>query len=177
MQPIHSLEYDLTTELATQVQQTLARWELRRGWRRDVRVLAGAGVFAALIIWLGLEGWIAPTVGGGLMCLLMLFALVAVFRRWAMARGAAWTVLLALQTSDRRVRIEFGEERLRMETELFRGEGAWTELEEVVVFSSFWMLRLSNGGQILLPGSAVSSELEAFLRAKALQVMVPIRQE
>jgi len=72
-----------------------------------------------------------------------------------------------LHTTDRRVRIEFAEDRLRMETEFFRGEGAWTELDDVVVFAGFWVLRLSNGGQVVIPGSLVSPELEAFIRAKA----------
>ena len=62
------------------------------------------------------------------------------------------------------------EDRLRLETEFFRGEGAWTELDDVVVFDRFWVLRLSNGGQVVIPGSMVSPELEAFIRAKAQQV-------
>lgn len=33
-------------------------------------------------------------------------------------------VALALHTTDRRVRVEFDEERVRLETDFFRGEGA-----------------------------------------------------
>ena len=50
MQPIHSVEYELTSELATEIQRTLLRWELRRGWRQDLPVLVGALVFAAAIV-------------------------------------------------------------------------------------------------------------------------------
>jgi hypothetical protein len=176
MQPIHSLEYELTSELATEVTRTLVRWQLRRGWRRDVSLLAGVMLFAVLIIWLSLRGWILPGVGGGLMAVLMLFALGAVLRRWAMARGAALTALLGLHTSDRRVRIEFSDERVRLETEFFRGEGAWTELDEVVIFPGYWLLQFSNGGHIMVPGQLVSSELQAFIRAKAQQAMAPMCQ-
>src|SRR5262249_42187843 len=79
MRPIHAVEYELTSELATEIHRALLRWELRRGWRQDVPLFGGAAAFAALIVWLSLEGWILPTVGGGLMCLMMLFVLGAVF--------------------------------------------------------------------------------------------------
>src|SRR5437870_8339100 len=174
MQPIHSVEYEVTSEMVGEIQRTLVRWELRRGWRRDVPFFLGGLVFATLIIWLGLAGWIAPAVAGGLMCVVMLFVIGAVLRRWSAARGAAMTTLLALHASDRRIHIDFGEERVRLETEFFRGEGAWTELDEVVVFPAFWVLYLSNGGQILIPSQLVSPELEAFIRAKAEQLMAPI---
>src|SRR5262252_847244 len=107
MQPIHSIEYEVASELATEVQGKLVRWELRRSWRRDLPILLGAAAFAALIVWLGLAGWILPSVGGGLLCVVMLFVVGAIFRRWALSRGAAVTALLALHTTDRRVRIEF----------------------------------------------------------------------
>jgi hypothetical protein len=176
MQPIHSIEYELTTELANDVQRTLVRWEFRRSWRRDAPVFLGALLIAAAIAWLTLQSWILPTVGGGLMCLLSLFVIAALFRLWSISRGAVAATLLPLHTSDRQVRIEFGEERVRLEMEYFRGEGAWTELDEVVVFAGFWVLYLSNGGQILIPGPLVSPELDSFIRAKAQQVLAPIRQ-
>jgi hypothetical protein len=174
MQPVHSIEYELTSELATEIQRMLLPWELRRGWRRDVPAFLGALAIAGLIIWLGLAGWILPGVGGGLLCLVMLFVMIAVFRRWSSSRATIAIALLALHSSDRRVRIDFAEERVRLETEFFRGEGAWTELDEVVVFPSIWLLHLSNGGQMVVPASLVSPELEAFIRAKAEQVMAPI---
>jgi hypothetical protein len=82
---------------------------------------------------------------------------------------------LALQSPDRRVRLEFSAERVRLETEFFRGEGAWTELSEVVIFADFWVLHLSNGGQILIPAASLSPELEAFIRAKAEEVTAAVR--
>jgi hypothetical protein len=176
MQPIHSVEYELTSELATEIHRTLLRWELRRGWRQDLPVFAGALAFAALIIWLSLAGWILPGVGGGLMCLVMLFVVGAVYRRRSFAHAAVMIPLLALHTSDRRVRIEFWEERVRLETEFFRGEGTWEELDEVVIFARFWVLHLSNGGKIVVPGDSVSPELDALVRAKAQEVMAPVRQ-
>jgi hypothetical protein len=176
MQPVHSLEYELTSELATEIQRALLRWELKRSWRRELPVFCGAAVLAALIIWLGLTGWILPGVGGGLLGLLMLFVMVSLLRRLYGARATVASALLALQVSDRRVRIEFGEERLRLENEFFRGEGAWTELDDVVIFPSFWVLYLTNSGQVVIPGARMTPELEAFLRSKAEHVRVPIRQ-
>lgn len=81
MQPIHSLEYEVTTELAAEVQRALAGRELRRGWRRDLSVFFGALVFTALILWLGLQGWILPGVAGGLLGVVTLFVAGALFRR------------------------------------------------------------------------------------------------
>lgn len=175
MQPIHSLEYEVTSQMAAEVHRLLVRWQLRRTWRRDLPLFAGALVFAALIIWLGLEGWILPGVGGALLCLLTFFAVGAFYRRWSLAYGAAGTALLALHTSDRRVRIELGEERVRLETEFFRGEGAWDELEEIVLFPGYWLLQLTNGGQILMPAALVTPDLEAFLRERAREFAAPVR--
>jgi hypothetical protein len=169
MQPIHSLEYELTSAWATDVQRRLARWEWQRSRWRDGPQLAAALILGFLIIFAVLQGWMLPGVGGGLAALLTLFAIGAVFRRWAQSQGALATVLLALQTSDRRVRVEFADDRMRVETEFFRGEGAWNELDEVAVFNDFWVLYLTNGGRILLPTSSIKPELEAFLMTKAQQ--------
>jgi hypothetical protein len=84
--------------------------------------------------------------------------------------------VLALHTPDRRVRVEFWEERVRLEMEFFRGEGNWEELDEVVVFPRFWVLHLSNGGKVVVPAPLIAPELEALIRAKAEQVMAPVRQ-
>jgi hypothetical protein len=176
IQPIHSIEYELTSEFASEVRRTLVRWELRRSWRRDLPVFVGALLFAAMIAWLTLGGWLLPVVGGGLLCVVMFFVIGALGRRWSIANSASLIALLALHTTDRRVRIEFAEDRVRLETEFFRGEGAWTELDEVVVFPAYWLLYLSNGGQILAPARLVSAELEAFIRGKAEEVAAPVRQ-
>src|SRR5205814_7013905 len=130
MQPVHSVEYELTTEMATTIHRALVRREMRRGWRRDIPNLIGAAIFAILIITLGLTGLLMPGFGAGLLCVVALFIFGALYRRWSLSHAASTTVLLTLQTSDRRVRIEFADERVRLETEFFRGEGAWTELEE-----------------------------------------------
>jgi hypothetical protein len=175
MQPLHAIEYELTSEMATRIHRTLLRWQWRRDWRRDVPTLIGGLVFAALISWLALEGWMLPGFGAALLCVVVLFMMGAVYRRWALCSTGAVTALLALHASDRRVRIEFDQERLRLEGEFFRGEGTWRELDEVVVFDDFWVLRLSNSGQIVIPASLVVGDLEAFLRAKAQEVAAPIR--
>jgi hypothetical protein len=174
MQPIHAIEYELTSELATQIQRCLLRWELRRGRWQDLPVFVGALVFTVLILLLGLRGWIQPGFGAGLLCVVALAVGVALFRRRWATHVAIGTALVALHTSNRRVRIELAEDRLRMETEFFRGEGAWTELEDVVVFAGFWVLRLSNGGQVVIPGPLVPPGVEAFIRAKAQQVAAPV---
>src|SRR5262249_19382700 len=156
-----------TSEMATDIQRALLGFEMRRGWKRDVPVFLGALVFALLITWPVLAGWMLPAVGGGLLCLVALAVLGNVDRgRWA-AHLAATTAVVAVHMSDRRVRLEFHDQRVRMETEYFRGEGAWTELDEIVVFPSFWALYLANGGHIVIPGSLISSELKGFLHTKA----------
>src|SRR5262249_3094098 len=107
---------------------------------------------------------------------LTLFVIGAIYRRWAGARSVSLFAVLALGTSDRRVRIEFTEDRVRLETEFFRGEAAWTELDESVIFSSFWLLRFSNGGQIVLPSASISPALESFIRTQSQEVLAPVRQ-
>src|SRR5438105_6164664 len=105
MEPIHSVEYELTGELAMEVQRCLLRWELRRGRWQDAPVFVGALTFTILILWLGLRGWILPGVGGGLLCVVALAVIAALLRRRWAARAAIGTALVALHTTDRRVRI------------------------------------------------------------------------
>ena len=176
MEPLHLIEYELTSAVATEVRSTLVRWDLRHGWRRDVPGFLCALVLGAIIVWLGLGGWISLGVGGGLLCVVTLFVLGAVYRRWSRAHVASLMALLALHTSDRRVRIEFGEAHVRLETQFFRGEAAWTELDEALVFPDFWLLRFTNGGQIILPAATVSPALESFIRARAQENLAPIHQ-
>jgi hypothetical protein len=171
VEPIHAIEYELTSALAADIRMKLLRWELRRGWRRDLPLYLGTFLFAAIIIGLGLHGWILPGVGGGLLCLLTLLALGAVLRRRSSAYFSVGMALLAQQTQDRYVRVHFDDERVRVEMEHLRGEGAWVELDDIVVFDTFWTLQLSNGGRIVIPSSRLSPELESFLRAKADAVM------
>ena len=71
-------------------------------------------------------------------------------RRWGQARLAVAMALLAQQTNDRRVRIEFQDDHVLMEAEHFRGKGAWAELDAVIVFDGFWVLQLSNGGYLVV---------------------------
>lgn len=174
MQPIHTIEYELTSAWAAEIERTLARWEWRRGGWRDAPQFVAALVLAVLIVWLVVQGWVVPGVGGGLMALLTLLVIGTIFRRWSMARSTVATALLALHTSERRVRIDFGADRIRLEAEFFRGEGAWKELDEVMAFKDFWVLYLSNGGRILIPGTQVSPEVAAFIQAKAEEVGAPI---
>jgi len=176
MEPLHAIEYELTSALATDVQDTLVRWDFRRGWRRDVPFLLFALTFAVAIVWLGLAGWILPVVGGGLLFLVTLFAIGAIYRRWSGARTASLIAVLALGSSDRRVRIEFHDERVRLETEFFRGEAAWSELDEAVTFPSFWLLRFSNGGQVVIPSAKVSTALDSYIRARAQDVFAPVHK-
>ena len=173
-EPLHLIEYELTSELAKEVQRTLLRWDLRRGWPRDVPVLLCALCLGTLIVWLGLGGWISLGVAGGLLCVATFLALAAVYRRWSRAHMASLMALLALGTTDRRVRVEFVEARVRLETEFFRGEAAWTELDEAVVFPAFWLLRFSNGGQIMLPAATISPALESFIRDRAQEALAPV---
>lgn len=176
MGPVHSIEYELTTELAANIQRTLLRWQLRRGWRRDLLAFITVLGVAGIIIWLWLGEWIPTGMGAVLLFVVVFFGMVSIARRWSRARAGAATAILGLYSSDRRVHIELADERVRLETEFFRGEGAWTELDAVVVFDGFWALLLSNGGQIVIPGSMMSGELEKFLRAKARQVMAPVHE-
>src|ERR1041384_4833448 len=173
MEPLHVIEYELTSEMATEMQQAMLRFEARRGWRPELPKFVGAAVCALLILVPVLAGWMAPLVGGGLLCLVALFILGAIFRHRLHAHAAASMAMIALHTPDRRVRVEFHEQRVRMETEYFRGEGAWTELDEIVIFPSFWALYLSNGGQIVIPSALASPELQEFLHAKAEEALAP----
>lgn len=176
MEPRHALEYELTSELATDVQRTLLRFALWSGWRRDLPLILGWAAFALLLACPVLIGWLSPGIGGGILFLATFFVLCTIYGRRTHAYWAATSAVVALHTADRRVRLEFHEQRVVMETEYFRGEGAWTELEDVVIFPTFWALRFSNSGHVVIPSPLVTPELHAFLHAKAEEAVAPVRR-
>ena len=65
MEPVHTVEYELTSALATDIQRKLLRWEIRRGWRRDLHLYVGTFVFAALIVGLGWKDGSSPVLAAG----------------------------------------------------------------------------------------------------------------
>jgi hypothetical protein len=174
MEPVHAIEYELTSALASNVHDKLLRWERRRGRRHDLPLYVGTLVFAAIILTLVFQGWILPGVGGGLLAVLTLFAFGALMRRRSHARTAVEMALLARHMNSRHVRIEFFDERVRMEMEYMQGQGDWSELDQLIIFDGFWVLQLANGGALVVPNTLLSAELEAFLRGKAEQVMAPV---
>ena len=177
MEPAHALEYELTSELANDIQRTLLRFSMRHGWRRDLPLILGWLVFALLLAWPVLAGWMWPGLAGGILFIATLIVLCTIYgRRWR-AYTSATSAIVALHMPDRRVRLEFHEQRVCMETEYIRGEGAWTELEEIVVFPTFWALRFSNEGHIVIPRTFVTPELQSFLHAKAAQAMVDVEHQ
>jgi hypothetical protein len=141
MEPIHAIEYELTTAQAGEVHRQLLGWELRRAWRRGIPNCALATVLCVLLIALAFEGWILPAVAGGLLCLVTFFVLIGEFMRLSRARMAVGMALLGLHAEDRRVRVEFTEGHVRLEREHFHGRGEWSELDEVVVLRPFHRLQ------------------------------------
>lgn len=174
MEPAHAIEYVLTTEIATEIQRELLRFALRGWWRKDLPVLLWGVVLALLLALPVMAGWLTPGVGGGLLCMVTLFVLGSLFRRRWHAQAAASTAVIGLYSSDRRVRLEFLDDRVRMETEMLRGEAAWTELDELVEFPSFWSLSFSNGGHVAIPTGHLSADLRSFLENKAREASAPL---
>ena len=77
MEPKHTVEYELTTEMATEIQRTLLPAVLRHAWRRDVPVILGWLVAALSLAGPVLAGWLSPGVGGGLLFFATLLGLGA----------------------------------------------------------------------------------------------------
>src|SRR5262245_38121136 len=169
MEPLHAIEYELTSELAADVQRNMLRHAARHAWRRELPLLLGWLVFAGLLAWPVVGGWWSPGIGGAVLFLVTLVVLCTVYRRRWQDYAAVMTAVAGFHMANRRVRLEFHEKRLLMETEMFRGEGAWSELDEVIAFANSWALRFSNGGQVVIPAALVTPELKSFLEARAAE--------
>jgi hypothetical protein len=160
--------------MASEIQRDLLRFALRGWWRKDLPVLLWGVVLAFLLAIPVMVGWLLPGVGGGLLCLVTLFVLASLLRRRWHAQAAAGTAVIGLYSSDRRVRLEFLDDGVRMETEMLRGEAAWTELDELVEFPTFWSLSFSNGGHIAIPTALLSADLRSYLENKAHEASAPL---
>jgi hypothetical protein len=175
-QTLHTVEFELTEDLVSDFTRLWIDREVYP-WRRTLPQLALAIVLAACIILLGLNGWIAPIVAGGLMLILAFPVGVAMVRRRSMHIMATWTTLfVAQQGGDRRVRVHFGDERIQMETGMGETGAAWKDLDEVVIFPGFWVLRCMPLGQFMVPASALTPEVDAFIRGKAHEVSAVVRE-
>ena len=175
-QTLHTVDFELSEDLVSDFTRLWIDREVYP-WRRTLPQALLAILLAACIILLGLHGWIAPVVAGGLMLILAFPVGMAIVRRRHMHQMAVWTTLLmAQQGGDRRVRVHFSDERIQMETGMGETGAAWKDLDEVVIFPGFWVLRCMPLGQFMVPAAVVTPELDAFIRHKAEEAGALVRQ-
>lgn len=176
MQTSHTVEFELTEDLVSDFTRLWIDRELYP-WRRTLPQALLAVLLAASIIVLGLNGWIAPAVAGGLMLVLAFPVGMAIVRRRSMHLMATWTTMLvAQQGGERRIRVHFSDDRIQMETGMGETGATWKDLDEVVIISGYWVLRCLPLGQFVLPAAAVTPELDAFIRRKAAEAGAAVRR-
>lgn len=175
IQTLHEVEFELTEDQIADYARVLINRDIYGGWKQTLPVALAAILLATWIVVLGLQGWIAPLVAGGLLLVIAFPVGVHLVRRRSMYRIALWATTLAFRGADRTVRVRFTDDRIQMETGMAETGATWRELDEVIIFPGFWLLRCRPEGQFVLPSAAVSAELEALIRGKADEIGALVR--
>jgi len=106
------------------------------------------------------------------------FVTLGMMRRSACQREARASVLAPFEgQSHRRMSVDFSEDRIRMEAATFQSTATWNDVDEVLLWPDFWLLRLRAGGQFVVPAAAISPELGELIRRKAADAGAEVRQD
>lgn len=177
MPDTHTVEFDVTDELADRYARAVVdRVILPRGGLLS----RPAFLIVPLLLLLPLValGWLPPAMFALLVLLAAGFVVVGMMRRSVCLGEARAAVLAPFEgQSHRRMRVDFAEDRIRMEAPAIESTASWSDLGEVLLWPDFWLLRLRAGGQFVVPASAISSELGDSIRRKAAEAGAEVREE
>jgi len=186
--PLGTLDFELTDELAYQIDAALFDFQVRtvkagiadKGSLHPALPLLVAFVMlaiaqAAALLWGG-----HPTVNvillvlGCLVQLLLLFKFALyfwpAFAHWYLRRRSR---RLVRGLSPRTIRWTFFEDRLETKSAQSQRSLPWTELKSVDVLADFWQLQYNPKLLLVVPTAVLSEELQEFVRRKAREVDAP----
>lgn len=175
-----TLEFELTDEMADDYARAIVQ-RLSHGEglipRHSFLILL-AVVLGSLALLALFTGRLPPEVLGGVAFVLALFWFFGWLRRRMHYQEYRWAVLLPFQGLERRtVHVRFFDDQIAMELGDLHFQSGWAELGEIVVLPGFWLLRLREGGQFVIPSRGITSEIEAFLRGKAAAAGLRLQEE
>jgi len=85
------------------------------------------------------------------------------YARWYVRRLAR---RMARRLSSRTIRWTFFEDRLETNSAETQRNLAWTELKRLDELPEFWCLHWKSGLQLIIPVTALSAEMQEFIRRK-----------
>ena len=135
-----------------------AFWWRSSGWRSVVTFTLGCAFVAALIA-KGDRSWLVGMMGAMLGCLVLVWTSVYVTHdRASLGRFRRMRVP--------EVRLELGEERFRVTSDLGVSELGWDAFVGVRQYPEFWLLYLSRAQFITLPAADLPDEARDLILAK-----------
>lgn len=189
MEPLGSLEYELTDELAFQIALALFDAQARtvradiigKGFLHPALPLVIAFVMllfaqTAVLLWAGesVVAWILFALAC-LVQLLLLFKFAVYFlpgfSRWYLRRRS---VQMIRRLQPRTIRWTFFENRLETKSAQSQRSLPWTDLKQVDVLADFWQLQYKSKLQLVVPAAALPGDLQDVVRRKATEVGAPV---
>jgi hypothetical protein len=189
--PLGSLEFELTDELAFQAavalferqSQSVKEDIVRQGMPHPATpiVLASAMLLIAMVMaaiwaWESLLTRVLLILG----CLVEVLLLFKVglyfspaFARWYIRRQTRW---MGRRLSPRTIRWTFFDDRLETKSAAAQRTLRWTDLKTVDVLAEFWWLHWKSA-PVMVPAAALSAELQALIRRKAIEAGASVRGE
>ncbi|MBL8799308.1 MAG: YcxB family protein [Planctomycetia bacterium] len=172
-----TVEFEVTDELADRYARRLVERVVLPGggWLSRPAFLV---VPLVLLLPLVVGGWLPPALYVVLAVLAGGLALMSRARRSFLRGEARASVLAPFEgQTERRLRVVFTDEQIRMEAPDLQSTAAWSDLGQVVVWPDFWLLRLRAGGQFVLPAESVSADLNELIRRKAGETGADLQED
>jgi hypothetical protein len=169
VQRTYTVEYEMTDELADEiVRAVLSRW--KHFFRLLVYAARGPLVFALFLLLVVVLLRPQLSAGEALAMIALLAAAAILIARLNIYRGARLALLLPyFGGASRTMQVTFAEDGIVLETAGWNVKQDWREIAAVEIHPGLWLVRLRSGGQIAVPAAVLSSELETFLRRRALE--------
>jgi len=165
-----TVEYDLTEEMAEHLGRVmLDRYFYGNSFHRFAP-LALIGILCVLLGAFYL-GWLPREVFGVFLVVLATLCGYAWFRRILLFQNARWMSMMPMQGHQvLRMRLSISETLVSMRSSAQDYEAEWEEVAAIWVLPDYWILRLKTGGQFVLPMEEMSTDLEALIRKKAVEI-------
>ncbi|MCI0739738.1 MAG: hypothetical protein L0Y72_11895 [Gemmataceae bacterium] len=164
----YTLDFEWTDELADEYARALTSQSSSGVLPRHTHLALAIMILAPMAVLAYIWGRFPPELLTGVLILLGVCFGFSWLRRRLHYLDCRWLSLLPFQGLERRkVQVRVSEEQISADMGEMNFQAGWAELAAMAALPGFWIIRLRDGGQVVLPVEVLSPELQEFLRDKA----------